>query len=89
MEERKNSRKNDEWEAKLNEERLKKQISKNYDDNVKWLIDVKKQLQSETDRDIIRVLRKYERKLAEALDISSSSSDEEETQLNYKTYSIV
>jgi hypothetical protein len=53
VEERKNSWKNDEWEAnKLKEERLKKQISKNYDDNVKWLIDVKKQLQSETDQDL-------------------------------------
>jgi hypothetical protein len=80
VEERKNSRKNDEWEAKLNEERLKKRISKNYD--VKRLIDVKKHLQSENDRDIICVLRNYEKKLAEALDISSSSSDEDKTQLN-------
>jgi len=52
------------------------QVGRNYDDNVKWLIEVKRQLETETNPGIINVLKKYEKKLTKVVDFSSSSDSE-------------
>jgi len=49
------------------------QISRNYEDHVKRLIDVKCQLKMENNPGIIKVLKKYEKRLTKAVDFSSSS----------------
>jgi len=53
-------------------------ISRNYDDNVKRLIEVKRQLETETNHGIIKVLKKYEKKLTKVVDFSSSSESDSE-----------
>jgi len=49
------------------------QVSHNYDDNVKQLIEVKRQLETEMDPGRIKVLKKYEKKLTKVVDFSSST----------------
>ena len=61
--------------SRPNEEKLSMQISRNLEENVNWLIETKRKLQSETDPGIIKVLRKYEKWLNKVIDMSSSSSD--------------
>jgi hypothetical protein len=61
------------FQLKFNEEKLKMQVSRNYDENVKRLIEVKRQLESETNTGIKKNLVKYEKKLTKVLDFSSSS----------------
>jgi hypothetical protein len=65
VEERKKSRESKEqdmFQLKFNEEKLKMQVSHNYDENVKRLIDVKRQLESETNPSVKKILKKYEKK---------------------------
>ena len=52
------------------------QISWNYEDNVKRLIDLKRQLEMENNPGIIKVLKKYEKRSSKAVDFSSSSDSE-------------
>jgi hypothetical protein len=58
------------------QQKLEMQLSRNYDDNVKQLIEVKRQLETETNPGIIKVLKKYEKKLMKVVDFSSSSDSE-------------
>jgi hypothetical protein len=44
--------------SRLNEEKLSLQISRNLEENVNWLIETKRKLQSETDPGIIKVCKK-------------------------------
>ena len=48
-------------------------LSQNYEENVKRLIDMSDQLETETNVGIIKVLKKYEKKLTKVVDFSSSS----------------
>ncbi len=50
-------------------------LSRNYEENVKRLIDVKRQLETESNVGIIKVLKKYEKKLPKVVDFSSSSDE--------------
>jgi len=75
VEERKKSREATQADAAYKSQKLEMQISRNYDDNVKRLIDVKRQLETETNPGIRKVLKKYEKKLLKVVDLSSSSSD--------------
>jgi len=52
------------------------QISRNYEDNVNRLIDVKCQLETENNTGIIKVLKKYEKRLTKAVNFSSSSDSD-------------
>jgi hypothetical protein len=61
--------------SRLNEEKLSMQISCNLEENVNRLIETKRKLQSETDPGIIKVLKKYEKRLNKVIGMSSSSSD--------------
>jgi rubrerythrin len=80
VEERQKSREHTETVDKsisqLNEQKLKMQISHNLEENVNRLIETKKKLKTETDPGIIKVLRKYEKRLNKVIDMSSSSSSE-------------
>jgi hypothetical protein len=69
------------FQLKFNKEKLKIQISHNYDDNVKRLIDIEQQLESETNPDIRKILKKYEKKLTKVVDFSCSSSSESVSKL--------
>ena len=68
------------FQLKFNEEKLKMQVSHNYDDNVKRLIDVKQQLESETNPSVRKILKKYEKKLTKVVDFSSSSSSDSDSE---------
>jgi hypothetical protein len=68
------------FQLKFNEEKLKMQVSHNYDDNVKRLIDVKWQLESETNPSVRNILKKYEKKLTKVVDFSSSSSSDSDSE---------
>jgi hypothetical protein len=50
--------------------------SRNYEDNVKRLIDVKHQLETESIPNITKVLKKYEKRLMKVVDFSSSSESD-------------
>jgi hypothetical protein len=82
VEERRKSREQSETVDKsisqLNEQKLQMQISRNLEENVNRLIETKKKLKTETDPGIIKVLRKYEKRLNKLIDMSSSSSSESE-----------
>jgi len=67
------SKEQDLFQLKFNEEKLKMQVSRNYDENVKRLIEVKHQLESETNPGVKNILVKYEKKLTKVVDFSSSS----------------
>ena len=72
---RENSEKPDEYQSKLNRVKLDIQISRNYDENVNRLIEVKRKIELETNPGILKVLKKYEKRLTKVIDMSSSSSD--------------
>ena len=57
------------------------QVSRNYDENVKRLIEVKRQLESETNPGVKKILVKYEKKLTKVVDFSCSSSSESVSKL--------
>lgn len=69
------------FQLKFNKEKLKIQVSHNYDDSVKRLIDIEQQLESETNPDIRKILKKYEKKLTKVVDFSCSSSSESVSKL--------
>jgi hypothetical protein len=54
------------------------QVSRNYEENVKILIEVKHQLESETNPGVKKNLVKYEKKLTKVVDFSSSSDSSSE-----------
>ncbi len=64
-------------QIQLTDEKLKGQVSKNRDDAKGRLLNTKRQLKTETDRGIRKILQKYEKKLIKELDFSSGSSDDE------------
>ena len=66
----------DQYQSRLNKEKLDMQISRNLDDNINRLIDIKRKLESETNPGIIKVLKKYEKRLTKAIDMSSSSEND-------------
>ena len=78
VEERRKSREPGQVEIEINKQKLEMQISRNYDDNVKRLIEVKRQLETETNHGIIKVLKRYEKKLTKVVDFSSSSDSDVE-----------
>jgi len=61
VEERRKTREPGPIKVEINRKKLKMQISRNYEDNVKRLIDVKRQLEMESNPGIIKVLKKYEK----------------------------
>jgi hypothetical protein len=63
-------------DRRISQQKLEMQVSHNYDDNQKQLIEVKRQLETETNPGIITVLKKYEKKLTKVVDFSSSSESE-------------
>ncbi len=72
VEEHRKARELGQYDAEINKQKLDMHISHNYDDNVKRLIEVKRQLETETNHGIIKVLKKYEKKLTKVVDFSSS-----------------
>ena len=62
--------------VQVNKEKLEMQISRNLDDNINRLIDIKRKLESETNPGIIKVLKKYEKRLTKAIGMSSSSKND-------------
>jgi len=70
------SRESGQVDRRISQQKLEMQVSHNYDDNVKQLIEVKRQLETETNPGIITVLKKYEKKLTKVVDFSSSSESE-------------
>ncbi len=77
VEERK-AREPGQYDAEINKQKLDMLISRNYDDNVKRLIEVKRPLETETNRGIIKILKKYEKKLTKVVDFSSSRESDSE-----------
>ena len=53
------------------------QIRQNYDENVNHLIEVKCKIESESNAGILKILKKYEKRLSKVVDMSSSSDDSE------------
>jgi hypothetical protein len=76
VEERWKSQEPAQYDSAINKQKLDRHISHNYDENVKRLIDVKHQLETETNSGIIKVLKKYKKKLTMVVDFSSSSDSE-------------
>jgi hypothetical protein len=73
VEERRKSREPSYFDEAISKQKLEMKLSRNYEENVKRLIDVKHQLETETNVGIIKVLKKYEKKLTKVVDFSSSS----------------
>ncbi len=69
-------------QAKLTEEKVKAQVSKHRDDIVKRLLETKRQLQTEADNGVRKLLRKYEKKLTKELTFSSDSEDDNSSSSN-------
>ncbi len=83
IEERRKSRElslvqSDPYVSQLTKEKLEMQVSHNLEDNVNRLIEVKWKLEVETNPGIVKVLKKYEKRLKEVIDMTSSSENEEE-----------
>jgi hypothetical protein len=76
VEEHRKSREPRPIEVEINRKKLEMKISRNYEDHVKRLLDVKRQLETENNPGIIKVLKKYEKRLAKAVDFSSSSDSD-------------
>jgi hypothetical protein len=76
VEEHRKSREPGPIEVEINRKKLEMQISRNYEDNVNRLIDVKCQLETENNTGIIKVLKKYEKRLTKAVNFSSSSDSD-------------
>ena len=74
---REHSEKPDQYQSKLNKVKLDMQISRNYEENVNQLIEVKHKVELETNPGILKVLKKYEKHLTKVVDMSSSSSNSE------------
>ncbi len=68
----------DQLQSRLNKEKLEMQISCNLDDNINRLFDIKRKLRSKTNPGIIKVLKKYEKRLTKAIGMSSSSENDSE-----------
>jgi hypothetical protein len=66
----------DQFQSRLNKEKLEMQISHNLDENINRLIDIKCKLESEPNPGILKVLKKYEKQFTKALDMSSSSEND-------------
>lgn len=75
VEERRKSREPSHFEETISKQKLEMKLSWNYEENVKRLIDVKRQLETESNVGIIKVLKKYEKKLTKVVDFSSSSDE--------------
>ncbi len=73
VEQRRKSREPRHVEIEINQQKLEMHISHNYDNNMKRLIEVKRQLETESNHGIIKVLKSYEKKLSKVVDFSSSS----------------
>jgi hypothetical protein len=78
VEEHRKARELGQYDAEINKQKLDMHISRNYDDNVKRLIEVKRQQEMETNCGMIKVLKKYEKKLTKVVDFSSSSESDNE-----------
>ena len=78
VEEWRKSREPEQVEIEIKKQKLEIHINRNYDDNVKRLIEVKRQLETETNHGIIKVLKRYEKKLTKVVDFSSSSDSDVE-----------
>jgi hypothetical protein len=83
IEERRKSRElslvqSDPYVSQLTKEKLEMQVSRNLEDNVNRLIEVKRKLEVETNPGIVKVLKKYEKHLKEVIDMTSSSENEDE-----------
>ncbi len=76
VEECRKSRESGMVDIKISQQKLEMQVSRNYDDKLKQLIEVNRQLETETNPGIIKVLKKYEKKLTKVVDFSSSSDSE-------------
>jgi hypothetical protein len=68
----------DPYVSQLTKEKLEMQVSRNLEDNVNCLIEVKRKLEVETNPGIVKVRKKYEKHLKEVIDMTSSSENEEE-----------
>jgi len=75
VEERRKSREPSQFDEAISKQKLEMKLSRNYEENVKRLIDVKRQLETESNVGIIKVLKKYEKKLTKLVDFSSSSDE--------------
>jgi hypothetical protein len=75
VEERRKSREPSHFDEAISKQKLEMKLSRNYEENVKRLIDVKRQLETESNVGIIKVLKKYEKKLTKVVDFSSSSDE--------------
>jgi hypothetical protein len=73
VEERRKSREPSHFNKAISKQKLEMKLSQNYEENVKRLIDMSDQLETETNVGIIKVLKKYEKKLTKVVDFSSSS----------------
>jgi len=83
IEERRKSRessqqKTDPYATQLTKEELEMQISRNLEDNVNRLIEIKQKLEVETNPGIVKILTKYEKRPKKVIDMSSSSESEED-----------
>ena len=58
------------------------QVSRNLEDNINRIIEVKRKLEAETNPGIVKVLKKYEKRLKEVIDMTSSSENEDEQHIN-------
>jgi hypothetical protein len=62
-------------QLKLTEAKLQAQISKNKDDSFQRLLETKRKLRTEEDPVVVKLLKKYEKKLTNELDLSSDEDD--------------
>jgi hypothetical protein len=76
VEGRRKSREPGPIKVEINRKKLVMQISRNYEDHVKRLLDVKRQLETENNPGIIKVLKKGEKWLTKAVNFSSSSDSD-------------
>jgi hypothetical protein len=74
---REKSEKPDAYQAKMSKVKLDMQISRNYVENVNCLIEVKHKIESESNAGLLKILKKYEKRLTKVIDMSSSSDDSE------------
>ncbi len=82
IEERRKSRElsfvqSDPYVSQLTEEKLEMQVSRNLEDNINHIIEVKWKLEVEMNPGIVKVLKKYEKCLKEVIDMTSSSENED------------
>jgi hypothetical protein len=68
----------DPYVAHIMKEKLEMQISRNLEDNVNHLLEIKQKLGVEANPVIVKVLKKDEMRLKKVIDMSSSSESEED-----------